>query len=104
MEPNVSQALHFINAEDFNKKISEKGGVIDRLLGAGMGDRAIIDELYLACFSREASKVESANNLGIIRAALASAQTEIDRNEARRGVFVDLLWALLSSPEFQFNH
>jgi hypothetical protein len=94
MEPSVSQALHLISAEDFNKKVSAKAGVVDRLMKSGRDDRAILNELYLACFSREPSQTESANMLAGIRLAAPN----------RRQALVDILWALLSSPEFLFNH
>lgn len=94
MEPNVAQALHLISAETLNKKVSAKGGIIDRLLESRKTDPEIIAELYLTALGRPATPTESA---GILRAVSQAGKD-------RRQVYVDLLWALLSGPEFVFNH
>jgi len=102
-EPSMAQALHLINAKTLNDKIAAKGGLIDRLLDADKTDLEILDELYLACFSRPPTRPERE----IVERALASALRQAPKSDpqmVRAQVFTDLLWALLSSPEFVFNH
>jgi hypothetical protein len=85
--------LHLMNSAGINDKISAKTGRVASLLGANLPPRRIVDELYLASLSRFPTPEES--RTGIV--ALATAP---DRQRAAE----DLLWALLNSKEFLFNH
>ncbi len=57
-EPNMAQALHLINGQGVNQKITAQGGLLDRLIKAGKKDNEIIEELYLTCFGRVPTKQE----------------------------------------------
>jgi hypothetical protein len=126
-EPSVSQALHFINARTLNEKIAAKGGVLDRLLAAPLSDQAILEEITLACLCRPPTPAESRLVTAAIISALASPSGVAaapaagqsptpgakplrstppapDSRAIRKQVFGDMLWALMSGPEFQFNH
>jgi hypothetical protein len=87
----LSQALHLINGSTINAKL--RGGVIDSLLGEDRSDAEIVDELYLRTLSRFPDERERAH----CKKVFASAT---DRREATE----DLLWALLNSREFVYNH
>ncbi len=103
MEPNMAQALHLINASTLNNKITAKSGVLEHLLSGAASDDAIADELFLRCISRHPCAAERA----AIHNALSAPRPPIlgeSNKEGRRQVFADLFWALLSSPEFVFNH
>ena len=95
-EPSVAQALHLMNASTLNRKIAAKGGLLDRLLDAGLSDRAILGEITLATVGRPPSAVE----YKLVAGALQKTTDPV----LRRQVFGDMLWALMSGPEFQFNH
>jgi hypothetical protein len=102
-EPNMAQALHFINAATINDKIADKKGFLARLVTAKKMDTEIVDELYMTCFSRLPTSAER----GAVQRALASAQqgkTTVGAESLRLQVFGDLLWAMMSGPEFVFNH
>jgi hypothetical protein len=58
----------------------------------GENREAIIDELYLASVSRLPTAEEKSQILALTG--------EGDRREA----FIDVLWAILNSKEFAFNH
>jgi hypothetical protein len=115
-EPNVAQALHLINANTLNAKITVKGGLIDRLLASGKSDREIVEDLYLRCLSRSPSQQEMSSVLHVLSESLPPgpsaspspantiAGSPPDLPRARAQIFDDLLWALLSGSEFQFNH
>jgi hypothetical protein len=102
MEPNMAQALHLINAATLNDKILAKGGTLAQLLQTDKPTGALLDDLYLRCLSRLPTQAERR----AVRDALAlpAAQTPADSADRRKQVFADLLWALLSSPEFVYNH
>jgi hypothetical protein len=103
-EPNMAQALHFINAATINDKITNKKGFLALLMAAKKTDTEIMDELYMACLSR----VPTPSERGAVQRALASALNQSKPNPEpgviRTQVFGDLLWAIVSGPEFVFNH
>jgi cell division septation protein DedD len=57
-EPNMAQALHLINGQPVNQKISANGGTVDTLLKSSKKDDEIVTELYLSCFGRFPTKQE----------------------------------------------
>jgi hypothetical protein len=69
-EPNMAQALHLINGQGVNQKISAKGGLVDRLLGENKKNEEIVEELYLTCFGRFPTKEEMAASLETIEEAV----------------------------------
>lgn len=92
-EPSMTQALHLLNSPGIERKVSSPQGRVRRLLNAGKADSELIDELYLATLSREPTSQEK-NELTTILAV----------GSDRRRAAEDILWALLNSPEFVFNH
>lgn len=90
--PNLLQALHRLAGRTYTEKLSTRGGRIDRLLKSGATDEKIIEEFYLAAFSRFPSPAES----GSLRIALAAAA----KNASREQALEDFVWALLSAEEF----
>ncbi|MFN0127402.1 MAG: DUF1549 domain-containing protein, partial [Verrucomicrobiales bacterium] len=93
MEPNLGQALHLLNGDTTHNRIGG-GKVIEKQLQAGTPPAAILDDLYLRCFSRRPTAAERTE----LDAALAEA------GEAPQQVLEDIFWALLNSKEFMFNH
>ncbi len=91
--PDLAQALHFINSTDLNAKISAPEGRLHRLLQAGRDDTEIIEDLYVAAFGRSATAEEQATAMAFVGEA-----------ESRQIGFEDLLWTLLNSTGFVFNH
>ncbi|MGD9857743.1 MAG: DUF1549 domain-containing protein [Planctomycetaceae bacterium] len=92
-EPNLAQVLHVANGDVIQNKLSDKQGRIAGLVTAGADDETAIRELYFATFSRPPSDEE----LSLSRSVVAGTD---DRQQAVE----DLLWALLNSREFLFNH
>ncbi len=103
-DPTITQALHVINGDTLNKKLSAPEGTIALFMKLGLSDRRILEYMYLSAFSRYPSDSE--------RAALASALdktrlekgTEETRRDAHRQALEDMVWAMLTSKEFLFNH
>lgn len=113
-DPSVSQALTFINGKTLNEKINASPeSALGRLLDSGKSDAAILEELTLAALSRLPSVAERNQIENALNSALHSAPSAVsgdgkaqppNTRAIRAQVFGDLLWALLSGPEFQFNH
>ncbi len=95
-EPSVTQVLNLNNGDTLNAKLTEKGSVVDQLLETYKADYvAVVKTAYLRCLSRLPSDLESASLVKELNDA-----TE----EERRTVVEDLLWSLMTSREFLFNH
>lgn len=92
-QPNIAQALHLLNGEFLNKKISDPKGRIEEAFRLKKPLPAIVEELYLVTLSRLPTEVER------IRALEWIAQAPTPKEGAQ-----DLLWVLLNSKEFLFNH
>jgi len=92
-KPNLSQALHILAGPTYNDKLIAKGGRIDKWLAQGTSDKDIVEELYLAAFSRQPTSQESGELVKLLGRVS-------DRKEGLR----DLMWAMLSSREFSENH
>lgn len=90
-KPNIAQALHLLNGDFLNKKIADKTGRIEKLTTAKTA--AAIEELYLVTLSRSPSADELAKAEGWVKSAPS----------VKEGL-QDLLWVLVNSKEFLFNH
>ena len=95
MEPNLSQALHMLNGGTANGKI-QQGKVVEKLIAEGKTPQQIIEHLYIACFARKPTQKESDGLSGIVLAEKEPAK--------QKEVLEDIMWSLLNSREFIFNH
>ena len=96
-EPSVSQALHLLNSPEIIAKIAAPVGTARRLSDGPLSHPQIVEELYLATVSRFPTGRER-------DLALASFKEAGAGPEARREATEDLLWALLNTKEFLYNH
>ena len=92
-QPNIAQALHLLNGDFLNKKIAAPTGRIEGLLKAKKPVPEMVEELYLATLSRPPRPEE-----------MAKAQGWVAEAPSPREGLQDLLWVLLNSREFLFNH
>lgn len=92
-EANLAQALHLLNSGEVQNKIASGNGRIASLLKAKKQDAEILEELYLLTLGRFPRADER-------REVLQYVASESDRKTA----FEDVLWAILNTKEFLFNH
>jgi hypothetical protein len=90
----LGQVLHLMNAAPMNDKISAPTGRVAQLVAAGLEPPAIVTELYLATYGRPPRADEATTALSAFDAPGIERQTAAE----------DILWALLNSAEFVFNH
>ncbi|HEX4143276.1 MAG TPA: DUF1549 and DUF1553 domain-containing protein [Pirellulales bacterium] len=96
-EATLAQALHLLNSPEVQAKLSDPGGRPARFAAQeSRSDADKIDELYWTALARAPSAEE--RQLGV--AHLARFNTVADK---QRG-FEDVVWALLNTKEFLFNH
>ncbi len=93
MTPNIAQALQLMNGDLINSKISRADSRIDRLFKNKRELHGIVEELYLVSLGRPPKPAELEKAMALIKAAPSP----------RLGA-EDLIWALLNSREFLFNH
>jgi len=93
-EPSVAQALHLLNSPEIADKVGSRQGTARKLANSDLSDDEIIEELYLHTVSRFPEEVD--------RRSMLQAFAGVDTD--RRAAAEDVLWALLNSKEFLFNH
>jgi len=101
-DPSISQALHVINGDTLNMKLSAPNGTVARLLDLGFSDNRIVEYLTMAAFGRLPADEERTHLTALI--TTERAKTKGEPREVRKQAFEDLLWAMLTSKEFIFNH
>ena len=92
--PSMVQALHLMNSVPLQSKLADKNGRAAKLAETGMLPGRIVDELYLTIYSRWPSADEKA----------VAVEVFAEEGAKRQQVIEDLMWALINSAEFVFNH
>jgi hypothetical protein len=102
---SLAQSLHLMNAADVKAKLTAANGRAELLSKAEMSEPKRIRELYLAAFSREptADEVRIAET-HLLKPRTDAAGKPLDSQRAKRNGYEDLLWALMNTKEFLFNH
>ena len=93
-QPSIAQALHLLNSPEIMEKIGSRRGRARKLAESELSDREIIDELYLATLSRFPAEEEQQLML----------QAFSGGGSGRHAAVEDILWTLLNSKEFLYNH
>ncbi len=94
-QPSMVQVLHLANGDTVNEKLRKEEGFVTGLMEGDDSDAEVIEAAYLACLSREPTEKE--------RVGFEKIFAETPEGE-RRVVEVDLMWALMTSREFLFQH
>lgn len=92
-EANLSQSLHLLNSEEIQGKLSADSARAAKLAADPRSDSEKINELYEAALSRPPNDAEMKTTLAYVSA-----------KENRREAYEDLIWSLINSKEFLFNH
>jgi hypothetical protein len=92
-EANLAQALHLLNSDEIQNKLSRAGGRADALAKDPRPDADKVTELFLWAFAHKPDQAQ-------LNAALA----HIAKNGANKKLaYENILWALLNTKEFVFN-
>ena len=89
----MSQLLHLQNGDTMSRKIEAGNGYLAEMLKSTPDNAAAIDRLFLTTLSRKPNQTET-----------NTVTSQLNQGGPREEVFRDLLWALLNSKEFSFNH
>lgn len=91
--PDLSQVLHLANSTALHQKLVSPTGRLAVGLKAGRTDEEFVEELYLSALGRRPTEGE--------RQAVRESLTD---GTSREEAWQDVLWALINSAEFVFNH
>jgi hypothetical protein len=103
-DPSIAQALHVINGETLNKKLSDPNGYVALFQKLGLSDPRIVEHVFLSAFSRYPAGQEAATITAELAKSRGQGVTAEAQREARQQALEDMMWALLTSKEFLFNH
>jgi hypothetical protein len=90
---HVGQALALLNGDEVNGKIAAPTGRVQTLVRSSAPNPQVIEELYLATLARKPDAQE-----------LDEADRLLRSSTSRKEGVEDLMWSLLNSREFLFNH
>lgn len=92
-DANLAQALHLLNSDEVQQKLSRAGGRADKLAqDKSKDDAAKVKELFIWCYGRLPTEQQ-----------LKVSLSHLDKLSAnRKQGFENLLWALVNTKEFLF--
>ena len=102
-EASLPQSLHLLNAKDIQEDLTHGDGRAARLAADTRPDDDKLTELYHIAFSREPTADEMTFGLSHLDKKAANKSGE-ELATARREAYEDILWALMNTKEFLFNH
>ncbi len=91
-EPTLSQTLHMAVGDTVRDRL-DSGGVVKKLLESKTHPDQIIEILFVRVLCRQPTPSEKAAMRDLVGAAAGD-----------QAVYEDILWSLLNSTEFAFNH
>ncbi|MCC7339035.1 MAG: DUF1553 domain-containing protein [Pirellulaceae bacterium] len=102
---SLGQSLHMLNSAEIKAKLSVSGGRADRLSKDERSDAERVSEIYLAAFARQPDANELQASVAYVAEPRSDAAGKpLDAILAKRENYEDLIWALISTKEFLFNH
>ncbi len=103
-ESSLAQSLHLINAPDIQKKLTDdKARAATLATDTKRSDEAKLTEIYQWIASRQPTPQQVKLGLDHI-AKRTTGKADKELIAAKRQAYEDILWALINTKEFLFNH
>lgn len=104
-EASLAQALHLLNAKDIQEKLASDTGAAAKLTADPRSDDDKLREIYLTAYARPPEPSELALAKAHLDKPRKGADGQpLDAAKAKRQGYEDILWAVLNTKEFLFNH
>lgn len=102
---SLAQSLHLINSGEIKSKLAHANGRASRLSQDSRPLEEKIRELYFVAFSREPSdsEMQTAKQY-LLEPPASNPEATVDPAKVPRENYQDLIWALMNTKEFLFNH
>lgn len=102
---SLAQSLYLMNSNEIKAKLSFSGGRAEMLAKSNLAAFEKIRELYLAAYSRPpvADELRLAEEY-LRKERLDDKGNPINEQTSQRIAYEDLIWALMNTKEFLFNH
>ena len=102
---SLAQSLHLINSAEMKGKLATGDGRAATLAKDEASVEEKVTELYLVAFSRQPSESELQTAIEYLNEPVTNADGEcVDEVQAAQQNYQDLIWALINTKEFMFNH
>ena len=104
-EASLAQALHLLNAKDIEERLAADSGAPAKLVADSRSDDEKLRELHLLAYSHEPDAADLALAQSYLdKPRKAPDGQPLDPAKAKRQGYEDILWAILNTKEFLFNH
>jgi hypothetical protein len=103
---SLAQTLHLLNSPSIQSKLTDGAGRAAALAAdAARPPAERVADLYLAALAREPDAAESATAVAHLDARVAAAGDDPSAQAtAAREAYEDVVWALINTKEFLYNH
>jgi hypothetical protein len=104
-DASLAQSLHLINSKElYDKLAAEKSAAAQLALDKARKHEEKIRELYYAVYSRDPDAEELALAIAHITKKIGGKEGKPEEAPATRQAYEDIIWALVNTKEFVFNH
>jgi len=105
-DASLAQSLHLLNAKDIQEKIAADKGRAAQLAGdTARNDDEKLRDLYSWAYSRDPKPEElQVAKAHLEKGAAKSSDEKGNAVNGRRLAYEDIVWALINTKEFLFNH
>ena len=104
-DASLAQSLHLLNSKDIQAKLSADSGRAAKLAQDTLKPEAgKLEDLYYVVYSRAPKPEEISTATQHLGKRALAAKDDKEKIARRREAYEDILWALMSSKEFLFNH
>ncbi|QDT27738.1 hypothetical protein Enr10x_30580 [Gimesia panareensis] len=102
---SLAQSLHLMNSSEVKSKLGAGSGRAAQLAKAEEPVEAKVKKLYMAAFSREPRPEELKTAVEFLTTPVEEGKTKADtKKKPTSKDYQDLIWALMNTKEFLFNH